>query len=92
MIPARYPNLGAPKRKKPATATKTKRIDAAFTVAHHTLKGMKCTEERIGRNLFLTTGRWIYVIAATKLIASGIAPEQARDLWIKEVGRSYLDV
>ena len=27
-----------------------------------------------------------------KLILSGITPEQARDLWIKEVGRSYLDV
>lgn len=26
-----------------------------------------------------------------KLTAAGIAPEQARDLWIKEVGRSYLD-
>lgn len=27
-----------------------------------------------------------------RLIISGITPEQARDLWIKEVGRSYLDI
>lgn len=27
-----------------------------------------------------------------KLIVSGIAPEQAREIWISEVGRNYLDV
>ena len=40
------------KKKKPATATKIRRVDIVTTAARHMPRGTKCMAEQIGRNLF----------------------------------------